>query len=410
VIDILIADDDAERVGVVLSLLEKTSGIDVKTVACVIDAKRELSERSFDLLLLDLQMPLRFGDMPKPNGGINLLRDLSRIESRLHRPHHIIGITAFEDLERNNKSFFEDELWALLFYRRDSTDWSKRLMSKIAYLDQSKKSLVTHIEKNFDYDVAIIAALENPELTALRRTNNGRWERLENSSDDTIYHSAEVKRDDGTIVRIVAASAPQKGMASSCFLSAKMLGHFRPRLLCMTGICAGVKGKNNFGDIVVASQSWDYESGKIVQLDSGLLFKPEPQTIPIDPGIAAELQFMAGSSAIFSKIQEQWQGERYPTALQLHVGPMATGAAVLQAISMVDRIKEVNRNCIAIEMEAYGVMYAAYHAQKPKPKCIVAKSVCDFADHDKSDNHQAYASYTSAAFIMEYIRNHMKIN
>ena len=37
-------------------------------------------------------------------------------------------------------------------------------------------------------------------------------------------------------------------------------------------------------------------------------------------------------------------------------------------------------NTKGIEMEAYGVAYAATHAADSKPFVIIAKSVCDFAD------------------------------
>ena len=52
---------------------------------------------------------------------------------------------------------------------------------------------------------------------------------------------------------------------------------------------------------------------------------------------------------------------------------------------------------MGIEVEAYGVMAAAYDAPAREVRAFVMKSVCDFADQTKSDEHQAYAAYTSAA-------------
>ena len=52
-----------------------------------------------------------------------------------------------------------------------------------------------------------------------------------------------------------------------------------------------------------------------------------------------------------------------------------------------------------LEMEGYGLVYAASHATLPKPKVIIAKSVCGFADSRKSDVFQKFAAYTSCEFV-----------
>ena len=39
-------------------------------------------------------------------------------------------------------------------------------------------------------------------------------------------------------------------------------------------------------------------------------------------------------------------------------------------------------------MESYGIFYAAANATHPKPKAIVIKSICDYADSKKSDQYQ----------------------
>ena len=51
---------------------------------------------------------------------------------------------------------------------------------------------------------------------------------------------------------------------------------------------------------------------------------------------------------------------------------------------------------LGIEMEIYGMYYAANWAMNPKPKYIAMKAVSDFADSDKGDEFHNYASYTSA--------------
>ncbi len=50
-------------------------------------------------------------------------------------------------------------------------------------------------------------------------------------------------------------------------------------------------------------------------------------------------------------------------------------------------------------------MAAALYSRKNPPKCIVIKSVCDFADPLKDNEWQMYAAYTSAQFAFRYLRD-----
>ena len=78
---------------------------------------------------------------------------------------------------------------------------------------------------------------------------------------------------------------------------------------------------------------------------------------------------------------------------------MGCGSAVLADSGVVERVEAQNRKLRAIEMESYGLLLAGSYAASPRPLCIVAKSVCDFADSRKGDDYQEYASYTSARAI-----------
>lgn len=49
-------------------------------------------------------------------------------------------------------------------------------------------------------------------------------------------------------------------------------------------------------------------------------------------------------------------------------------------------------------MESYAVVYAANHASEPRPMPIIIKSVCNFADNEKSDDFQLFAACTSCEF------------
>ena len=103
-----------------------------------------------------------------------------------------------------------------------------------------------------------------------------------------------------------------------------------------------------------------------------------------------------------SQIQKKWPGPKFGHDLQLHVGPVASGAAVLADPNVVDEVKEQQRQLVGVEMEVFGVFTAAENCSKPRPTTFALKSVCDFGDQGKSDEHQAYAAFTSAEFLYRF--------
>lgn len=81
------------------------------------------------------------------------------------------------------------------------------------------------------------------------------------------------------------------------------------------------------------------------------------------------------------------------------IGPMACGATVVANWEIVEKqIHTQYGDTAALDMESYAVMYAAKEAPLPKPKALVIKSVCDYANDEKSDQYQKFAAFTSAQF------------
>ena len=83
----------------------------------------------------------------------------------------------------------------------------------------------------------------------------------------------------------------------------------------------------------------------------------------------------------------------------VHIGPMACGSTVVANRKVLEKqIHSQLSSTVGLDMESYAVVYAAYHAPKPRPVPIIVKSVCDFANSEKSDEYQKFAAYTSCEF------------
>jgi nucleoside phosphorylase len=66
-----------------------------------------------------------------------------------------------------------------------------------------------------------------------------------------------------------------------------------------------------------------------------------------------------------------------------------------------------HRKLLGIEMESYGVLAAAEESPRPQPIAFAIKSVCDFADLEKSDSFQHYAAYTSAEVLRRLVEEYL---
>ena len=90
--------------------------------------------------------------------------------------------------------------------------------------------------------------------------------------------------------------------------------------------------------------------------------------------------------------------------IKIYFGQMACGPAVVASEEIVNQqVKAHARKALGLDMESYGVYYAAQATTGSGTRAIVAKSVCDFADKDKNDKNQEYAAYTSAWFAKHLI-------
>ncbi|TGD94956.1 hypothetical protein EU555_30015 [Methylobacterium nonmethylotrophicum] len=185
-----------------------------------------------------------------------------------------------------------------------------------------------------------------------------------------------------------------------------MITHFRPRFIVMAGICAGVEGKVNYGDVILADPTWDYQSGKRVKDKEVTSFSIAPKQISAPNIVTSRVELLRRDASVWSDIKRGWQSAPQHD-LRLVVGPLASGSAVLADGQAVQDIKLQHRNLVGIEMEAYGLYDAAAYAPNPQPNAIAFKSVCDFADPDKKDSWQAYASYTSAQTVRVFFERYM---
>jgi len=254
-------------------------------------------------------------------------------------------------------------------------------------------------------DVVIVCALAD-ELNAVKRVGGHTWIEMPSEHwDPTTYHTTTYVSDLGSHISVVAAMAVQMGLSISASLATKMILRFRPKLVVMVGIAAGAKRNGqNFGDIMAPNCTFDYGAGKIGTRNGKLTLHPDPHPIPINARLEGMLKTWSASRTGLDEICEAWQAGTPPGRLNLHVGPLGSGAAVINDRAPVADIKSHWRKLVGIEMEAYAVHCACRYTIAPESAFLCVKSICDFADK-KNDKWQAYAAYTAAAFTHRFLKS-----
>lgn len=401
---LLVVEDNQDKLRHILSGLSTIDGCALENIDKARDAQEAkllLRANTYDLMILDIALPESSDKDPTPNGGIELFEEI--LERDIYfTPREVVGLTAFADYKAQASHCLDAELWTTLEYNPADESWLIPLSRKIKHIIKSKNTQQS--DQSYETDICILTALKRPELSAIL---NLPWNWVEHniSQDPTTYYKCQLTID-GRDIKIIAASAPRMGMPASAALSMKMITMFKPRFIIMAGIAAGIRGKVQLGDVIAADPSWDYGNGKRSLKDKVPIFSAAPHQIGLDAFVRKKLQQVSDNHIALNDIKRSWP-TKCSAELTVHVGPLASGAAVLEDPLLTERIQDQHRKVLGVEMEAYGVFAAAQDAPAPQPKVVVLKSVCDFADEDKNDDYQDYASYTSASLVKLLVESYL---
>lgn len=394
--------DKAREIKTVAMSINGFVGDDLITVPDVVAAKRELAQHTFDVLVLDIQVPLRFGEGAKADGGLRLLEEL-QLKTTGGLPPHVVGITQYEDAYSASLASFQRSFAGIIRYSASSSHWQGELLS---FFKQVQASLSIRDQSGSDRaDLVIVCALNEPELAAFVQLAVGCLP-IDSPNDSHIAYAFDLKTDRGAR-RVIAACTIEMGMAASAALSAQMIARYRPRYIGMCGIAGGVRGEVCIGDVIVADVVWDYSAGKLSTVNGEARFKPEPRVIELDAFVKRQMVLFMSDLAVARSIKTAWTKAKPTNDLRVHLGPIFSGALVVANQEKIDELTYTHRKLKGIEMEAYGMFCAAKYAEAPRPVALAIKSISDLADEAKDDSWRAYAAYTSAAYLLEWAKRYL---
>lgn len=409
-LSILIIDDTKDkREDIKAFLTGRFSEIhlnDIEEAETTNEGLDKIMKCQYDLVLLDLFIKNRKGGDPDPQNAINLLDQIHEMEV-INCPAHILGITRMREIDEEQKKIFDTYLWSLLFYGEEYNGWETKLQAKISYLIKSKHQLA--LTPKFNYDVAIINALQELENGMIRSWTDTEWRKIDMPNDTCTNYYETVLEPEGRKIRCVTTYADRMGMTAASTITTKLINAFRPRYLFMTGISACVStAKAEVGDIIVAQNVIDGASGKFSIEDDQHIFVPDYQSIETNADFISIVNRLKEDEALLRKIKKTIRAnvKASNTELKIHTGPVASVPAVVADRTVIEDIKGQERKLLGLEMEAYGMYYAASRSVLPHPKfCAVLKSATDFANEHKGDEYQPYGAMTSAELLYHIVLN-----
>jgi nucleoside phosphorylase len=406
-VKILIVENEQEKKRLITETILEVPSLQLSQLAFCEDtlsAKRALSRERFHLVILDINLPRRPDQRTESGAGIDVLSYIKN-NARANAPLYVVGMTAYEDGFSLASAEFASPLWKLTKFSYTDLSWKEPLKQAVSYLLELDKPPYVNDGRSFHVDLGIFVALEDEELRSILDLD-GAWTRIDVPHDHSRYMGGTF-REGNRALSVVAVAAPKMGMPAAAATASKLISTFRPRYLAVAGICAGVRGKTDIGDILIGDPIFDWGSGKWIREKEGekkgeLRFRPAPYPWRLDESLRSSVKEFAEDPNNLNDIYSSFGGERPGNKPRVIVEAMASGGSVLQATVLMEEVRDQHKNLIGIEMESYAVFTAAEYAADPRPQCISIKSVCDFGDEDKEDKYHKYAAHTSAQFLRKF--------
>jgi nucleoside phosphorylase len=247
-------------------------------------------------------------------------------------------------------------------------------------------------------DILLVTALELEHKAILKQFNN-----LHDFTIDSFQlHIGEIN---GTKLSVTCFQ--RMGNVNSAASTAKLLHLLRPRLVLLIGIAGGTarpisdafSAQDHFlGDVLIAEQVVDYESGKLSVLKLENRFRVYPGSSSA-LAIAKNLRPDEWVGRIGASRPDGTTGRTNP---QAHFGTFASGEKVIKSEEFVSNLKSIWTQTVAVEMESLGVAVACFQTSPPT-EFLVIKAVCDWADPAKNDLWQQYSAEAASAFSLALI-------
>lgn len=388
------------------------------------DAVMLIQASYFDIIILDLKIPLVKNGNPDFAGSATLLEFISSRPDV--QPFKIIGLTSYiyEDYlsERIGRLSINVES-----YSSENFSWVERLSAEISSLFRSKAGLMRYFGRSFDLDVLFIVARHDNEFVPVSEAMT--WVG-EPGSDSRLRKQknlrGKIELPGRRVITAALVCAQDTGLSTTAALIGYCVSIFRPRYIVMVGMCCGLNDhrspyKPMIGDVVIATETVCWDEGKYSEelTHADPFFVRTTTRVPdtiLRQSLREFLETCAdkcsaatGKTARAFRLEEIGEQCKEPVSRspETYYGLMLSGSSVVDSVHQIDRIRERFPAAVALEMEAHSVYTAVDLAPGAAPQALVIKGVADHGRGLKNSAAQPYASALSVAVAIEFLGWHL---
>lgn len=376
--NILLIEDNEDKRNSILSYITELlidNPYNITEAGDLGTARRKIIEDLYDLIILDVYLPINNGNIPEDVSN-ELLSELMRSKNY---QSHCIALTKYEFREIENIDFFNETGTTVVNYNEDNCKWKVSL-----------ENIINKIQSKVKFDFIIFCAL-NEEKTAYSQADCI----IGDLKDYYGFNCQEFIINEHRGLCIVP---PRMGPIHMAITVSKALEYFTPKIVSMSGICAGIKSNASMLDIIIGDPCWDYQTGKTK--DDG--FKPELYQIQLDPSLKLELQQFIEKEENIALIKSKLYVSELRES-KIILAPIVTGSAVVANSSSIEEVLEQHRKIAGLEMEM-SALYESSFQSLSKPLFFGAKTVVDFGDGEKGDDFHLPGAIISARLVVEFLK------
>lgn len=194
---------------------------------------------------------------------------------------------------------------------------------------------------------------------------------------------------------------PRMGLVDASIVTSRVLSHFEPRVVFMSGICGGAKDAH-MGQLLISEFCWEYQSGK--------WYADGFQNTPYQSGMSETNKrriksFLDKNADFVQTIETKLTDVERPKKIQLpQLGIFASGSAVIASEEKMKAVEGQHRKVKGIDMEIFGVSRSIELMEIPVAH-FCCKVVVDKADEAKNDDLHEYGCALSALASLELLKN-----
>jgi nucleoside phosphorylase/CheY-like chemotaxis protein len=383
---ILLLEDNPIKMNSIVEFIESIdASFQIDKCECFSSFMKLISSYDYDLIIIDLIIP--------PIKGAPEASDLSKALIEAIRDHEcrnyrkpVIALTGFLAAAESNFVGLNAKDISVITFSEQSDDWKEALRSKISdCLPPLSFDFIIFCALTKEVNGFIDAGYEvnDPELISGLRCRK-----------------LTIGEHSGVIVE-----SPRMGLVCMAITCSRAIEIFRPKLVCMSGICAGIKGAADIYDVVISDICHQHDFGKW-DLEG---FQPEQYNVQISNEMRLKICQIIEDRKFKESIIEgihltrnEFVPDKDVFSFGIKLGATSSGSSVVADDGMLSTIKKQHRKMTAFEMESFAV-YESARLSPYTPSFFSAKSVVDNGDKHKGDFFHRVACILSAKVVYNLI-------